>query len=271
MDGVRLRVADRNLQHVVGKLGRRAGGRHLGEVLPRFRFDSAEHVGGAAPLLFAIAPLVPASWPREDEPLGGAPPVSHPPQPPVPVHSEAFRTRPRCLPSARCTPHPVPPRTTFFSRHGFRSWLSSKTRIVSRPTRGTSLRFTTSSVSRRTVQRERPSGGGPHASAMMRCRWCASSKAAFPVVAARTRPGPGRLGDRVGWSAIPSSGSTLRSSPPAGWAAHRPTAAGPKRVAPSARAVNHSATSAATPAVPAWTTEPQIAPSCPSYKLGHDL
>ena len=31
--------------------------------------------------------------------------------------------------------------------------------MVSRPTRGTSLRFTTSSVSRRTVQRARPSGG----------------------------------------------------------------------------------------------------------------
>jgi ubiquinone/menaquinone biosynthesis C-methylase UbiE len=96
------------------------------------------------------------------------------------AHSEAFHIPPRCPPYAGCTPHPVLPRTTFFSRHGFRSWLSSKTRIVSRPTRGTSLRFTTSSVSRRTVQRERPSGGGPHASATMRCRCCASSKAAFP-------------------------------------------------------------------------------------------
>src|SRR5207244_6570504 len=31
-------------------------GCHLGEVLPRFRFDSAEHVGGAATLVFAITP-----------------------------------------------------------------------------------------------------------------------------------------------------------------------------------------------------------------------
>src|ERR1700686_2056692 len=39
--------------------------------------------------------------------------------------------------------------------------------------------------------------------------------------------------------------------------------------APSARAANRSAASVLTPAVPAWTTEPQIAPSCPSYKPGH--
>lgn len=35
--------------------------------------------------------------------------------------------------------------------------------------------------------------------------------------------------------------------------------------------VNHTATSAATPAVPVWTTGPKIAPSCPSYKLGHQF
>src|ERR1700747_300055 len=169
MEGVRLRVADRDLQQVVRKLRRGAVGRHLGgwpyrNVRIRRR----------------AAPLVPASWPGEDELLGGAPPVSRPHKPPVPAHSAAFRTRPRCPPCAGCTPDPVPPRTTFFSRHGFRSWFSSKTRIVSRPTRRTSLRFTTSSVSRRTVQRARPSGGGPHASATMRCRCCLSSKAAFP-------------------------------------------------------------------------------------------
>src|ERR1035437_7140901 len=60
--------------------------------------------------------------------------------------------------------------TTFFSRHGFRSWLSSSTRMVSRPTRGTNLRRIASSVSSRTVQRARPSGGGEQATAMMRCR-----------------------------------------------------------------------------------------------------
>ena len=49
--------------------------------------------------------------------------------------------------------------TTFFSRHGFRSWLSKRMRMVSLPTRGTSLRFTASSATNRTVQRARPSGG----------------------------------------------------------------------------------------------------------------
>ena len=43
--------------------------------------------------------------------------------------------------------------TTFFSRHGLRSWCWSKIRMVSLPTRGTSLRFTASSAISRTVQR----------------------------------------------------------------------------------------------------------------------
>src|SRR6266700_3348258 len=186
MDGVRLRVADRNLQHVVGKLGRRAGGRHLGEVLPRFRFDSAEHVGGAATLLFAIAPR------HSSRPHGQGRTnllgehhrfLIHP--------NHRFPFTQRLFVHGQDVFHP-PDVLLIQFRHAFRSWLSSKTRIVSRPTRGTSLRFTTSSVSRRTVQRERPSGGGPHASATMRCRWCASSKAAFPgrgrSYKARSRP-----------------------------------------------------------------------------------
>lgn len=39
-----------------------------------------------------------------------------------------------------------------FSRHGFKSWLSKSTRIVSRPTRRTSLRRTASWATTRTVQ-----------------------------------------------------------------------------------------------------------------------
>jgi hypothetical protein len=38
----------------ITQLGRRPIGRHLGKVLPRFRFDSAEYVGGAATPIFAI-------------------------------------------------------------------------------------------------------------------------------------------------------------------------------------------------------------------------
>ncbi len=80
----------------------------------------------------------------------------------------AFHTTPARLPCGRCTPRPASPRTTFFSRHGFRSWLSSSPRMVSRPTRGTSLRLIASSVSSRMIQRARPSGG-EQATAMMRC------------------------------------------------------------------------------------------------------
>ena len=64
--------------------------------------------------------------------------------------------------------------TTFFSRHGFRSWLCSKTRIVSRPALGTSLRLTASSTIRRTVQRARPSGGLLQTMATIRCFWDSS-------------------------------------------------------------------------------------------------
>src|SRR6266496_1028222 len=78
-----------------------------------------------------------------------------------------------------------------------------------------------------------------------------------------------RLADSVGWSAIRSSGLKRRSSPLGGWVDRRPVVAAPKLAARSAPAVNHSATSATTPVAPAWTTEPKIAPSCPSYKLEH--
>ena len=43
--------------------------------------------------------------------------------------------------------------------------------MVSLPTRGTSLRFTASSTTSRTVQRARPSGGSLQTMAMMRCFW----------------------------------------------------------------------------------------------------
>jgi len=144
----------------------------LGRYRPAFgRNDDIRH---------PVAPLAPAAWPVGDELPGAAPPVSHPYKPPPLVHSAVSRTRPECPPSAGYSLHSVPPRTIFFSRHGFSSWLSSRTRMVSRPTRGTSLRFTTSSVSRRTVQRARPSGGGPHTKATIRGRCWASSKEDLP-------------------------------------------------------------------------------------------
>src|SRR5260370_7243817 len=96
------------------------------------------------------APLVPDASPAENESPDAAPPVSHRHKPPLPVHSAVFRTPPRCPPCAGCTLHPVPPRTTFFSRHGFRPCLSTRTRIASPPTPPTLSPFTTSPATSRT-------------------------------------------------------------------------------------------------------------------------
>src|SRR5438876_3105480 len=83
--------------------------------------------------------------------------VSHPSKRRVGPDHRASHRCPAYLPSFRCIPESVRPRTTFFSRHGFNYWLCCKTRIVSRPTLGTSLRLTASSTIKRTVQRARPS------------------------------------------------------------------------------------------------------------------
>src|SRR5260370_7243815 len=56
MDGVRLRVADGNLQQVVGKLGGGTAVGHLEKVSSRLGLYSAEYVGRAAALVFTIAP-----------------------------------------------------------------------------------------------------------------------------------------------------------------------------------------------------------------------
>jgi len=56
VDDVRLRVTNRDLQQVIGKLGGGTGARHFREVPSRFRLDPAKHVGRATTLVFAIAP-----------------------------------------------------------------------------------------------------------------------------------------------------------------------------------------------------------------------
>jgi hypothetical protein len=91
--------------------------------------------------MVALTPIPEAELPD------GAPPVSRRYTPPVPVPRAAFHTRPAHPPCAQYIPHRVRPCTTFFSRHGFRSWLSSKIRTVSGSAPGTSLRFTASSAS----------------------------------------------------------------------------------------------------------------------------
>jgi hypothetical protein len=60
--------------------------------------------------------------------------------------------------------------------------------MVSRPTCGASLRLITSSVSSRTVQRARPSGGGEPTTAIMRCCCCWSRAGALPGRAASNNP-----------------------------------------------------------------------------------
>src|SRR5262249_13322358 len=131
MDGIGLGISDRNLQQVVSKFGRRTVRRHVGEILPRLaaprrtrrpcRNTDTRH---------RVAPLVQAAWPAESKLPGAKPPVSHPDKPRAPARSAASYTPAKCPPCAGYTPHPVPPRTTFFSRCGFRSWVSNRTRMV---------------------------------------------------------------------------------------------------------------------------------------------
>lgn len=56
MDGTGSGVMLGNLQEEIGELGRRARGRHLGEMNPRLRLNPAEDVGGAATLVLRVAP-----------------------------------------------------------------------------------------------------------------------------------------------------------------------------------------------------------------------
>jgi hypothetical protein len=156
-----------------------------------------------------------------------------------PLTAEAFHTQPRCPPSARCTPHPVPPRTNLlicspprlqvvafqqdpdrFSSHSWNQFAFHHFfgQQAHRPTRA---------AFRRRIDTPAPRyvADAAHPARPLSRPW--------PLVRG---PLQAAFGDSVGWSAILSSGSTLSSSPPAGWAAHRPTAARPKRAAPSARA-----------------------------------
>jgi len=144
-----------------------------GEVPPGLWLHDAKSVRGAAPLVLVVLVwLASPAW------LGSASAhrraarlVFRPYKPQVRLHRRAFHRRPARPPSFGCTVGPVRPRTTFFSRHGFRSWLCCKTRIVSRLALGTSLRLTASSTIRRTVQRARPSGGFQQTMATIRCFW----------------------------------------------------------------------------------------------------
>src|ERR1700733_5687587 len=112
------------------------------------------------------------------EPRHGEKPASHPGKRPARLDCRASHIPPGRLPSCGRTRRRVEECTTFFSRHGFKSWLLNNTRIVSRPTRGTSFRLTASSAIKRSVQRACPAGGSLHSIAMTRC-FCEASRSSF--------------------------------------------------------------------------------------------
>ena len=118
----------------------------------------------------------------------------------------AFRITPAHLPCERYTAHRSPPHTTFFSRHGLRSWCSSSIRMVSRPTLGTSFRLTASATISRTVQRARPAGGCAQIIATILCCWSW----------ARIRAGPGRCFSYSARPGLPSRNALRSPAPP--WA-----------------------------------------------------
>src|SRR6202521_5348761 len=130
-------------------------------MLARLGFHGTEDVRGSTTFVFRyrawrLGPDAPAGALADPR---GERQVFRPSKPPARRHDRASHKRPERLPSCGDTRRPGRRCTTFFFRHGFRSWLVNKTRMVSRPTRGTSFRFTASSAISRTVHRACPSGG----------------------------------------------------------------------------------------------------------------
>jgi hypothetical protein len=56
MDGIGLLIASRDVQQVIGKLGRAASRSHLGRVPSRLGLDPAKYVGGSATPVFIVPP-----------------------------------------------------------------------------------------------------------------------------------------------------------------------------------------------------------------------
>jgi hypothetical protein len=70
--------------------------------------------------------------------------------------------------------------------------------MVSLPTRGTSLRLTASSATRRTVQRARPSGGLLHTIAIKRCSGYRPALPRLQAAVFQIAPSPNRPADNDG-------------------------------------------------------------------------
>ena len=255
----RLRVADSGLQQVVGSQAQERLGSRLGEVLFR---PSAPRRKTRWPFRNAGIRCRDARASRphglgEDEPLGGASPVSRPDKLPVPGLTSGFSYTARTssifagyIPRSRSATHHIffPPRlqVVAFQENPDRFPTHPRHQFAFHRFLGQQAHRPTSSALRRWTTGQRYDA----------LPLLTHPARPLPAVAARTRPAPGRLADSVGWSATRSLGLTPRSSLLGGWVAPRPVAAGPKPAEPSARAANHSATSAATPAVPAWTGAP---------------
>ena len=141
--------------------------------LARLRFHGTEGICGSATLVFVIALGDLARTRREgrSQICVERDKFFRPGEPPAGRHDRVSHTLPGRLPFCGRTRRPGRRCTTFFPRHGFRSWRVNKTRMVSRPTRGTSFHFTAcSAISRsRTAHRACPSGGWLQTIAMTRC------------------------------------------------------------------------------------------------------
>src|SRR5215472_13288663 len=267
MDGVGLGIVDGDIQQVVGKFSRRAVPRHLGKVPSGFRLHPAEHVDRAAALVFTVS----ASHSPRPHGLGRANFLVQHHR--LLIHTNhRFPLAPRLFIKGQDVLHA--PDILFIqfrhAPHFFPATASGRGFAVGR---GSSP---VPPVARVCVSPLLRSAGAPSnarglgAAGHRPARRCVADPAPpasslFPAVAARTRHVPVRLAESVGWSAIPSSELRRRSWPPAGRSVPRPAAARPKPAARFAPAAIRSVTSAVTPVVPAWTTESEIARSCPSY------
>ena len=180
MDGVGSGIGGCQTPYCFGELVAGTVRSGPGEVASRKRFDGTKHVGGATAFVTRsrVWPAVPAGQRCPDACPDAELRAFRPGKRRVPWDRGAFRREPEHPPSARYRRHQARARTTFFSRHGLRSWSWSAMRMTSRPTPGMSFLFFTSAASSRIVQRAYPAGAGLQANAITLC-FCATSRAGF--------------------------------------------------------------------------------------------
>src|SRR5215469_11477099 len=271
VNGVGFGIASGDIQQVVCEVGRGAMCRDFGEVSSGFRLHPTEHVGSAATTIFAIPSR---HLPRRHGPWGTNFLVQH--------HRLLIHTNHRLSFTQRFLVHGQnvlhPPDIVFIqfrhaphffpataSARGFpagHGWsrvpraapvcASPPLRSAGVPSNARGLRASDHTPRRRSVV------------AVGR-----RAKRIYPAAGARTRLVPSRLADISDWSATPSSGSMPSSWRPAGPFAPLPIAAEPRPAAPFARAASQPSIRVAVPAAPALPVEPELASSCPSYKLRH--